>query len=502
MICGICAALADYGVKNGLLAERDRRWAVNALLDALGVDVYTDEPAPAAPLWELLGAVCDDAAARGVIDGRPKSRETLSCRLMGVLTPRPSQVEERFRTLYRDAPEKATNYYHALGIATGYIRADLAAQNPQWVTDTQFGPLEITVNLTKPEKDPKDIAAALERQSAGGVPACLLCAENEGYSGRPGFAARQNHRLIALTLGSEPWALQYSPYVYYNEHCIVLNRTHKPMHIDRGNFSRLLEFVSLFPHYFVGSNADLPIVGGSILVHDHFQGGRHSFAMDRAPVEERFHVPDFEDVDCGVVRWPMTVLRLRGAQPARLADLAGVILETWQGYSDPARQLFAETGGVPHHTITPIARRRGNDFELDLVLRSNLTSEEFPLGVYHPHPELHHIKKENIGLIEVMGLAVLPGRLSAEMAALREQMLAGVLDPNDPATGKHTDWAKHILETRPDFNSRTADAVLREEIGQVFAQVLEQCAVFRRDADGRAGLAQFLEAAGKRAALK
>ena len=371
MICGICAALADYGVKNGLLAERDRRWAVNALLDALGVDVYTDEPAPAAPLWELLGAVCDDAAARGVIDGSPKSRETLSCRLMGVLTPRPSQVEERFRTLYRDAPEKATNYYHALGIATGYIRADLAAQNPQWVTDTQFGPLEITVNLTKPEKDPKDIAAALERQSAGGVPACLLCAENEGYSGRPGFAARQNHRLIALTLGSEPWALQYSPYVYYNEHCIVLNRTHKPMHIDRGNFSRLLEFVSLFPHYFVGSNADLPIVGGSILSHDHFQGGRHVFPMTAAKEVEKVVLPGFPDVDAAIVEWPLSVVRLTSESRDSLLAAATHVLDLWRDWDDEAVGVVShDADGTRHNTITPIARRVGDAYQLDLALRS------------------------------------------------------------------------------------------------------------------------------------
>lgn len=500
MICGICAALADYGVKNRLITARDRCWAVNALLDALGTDTYTDEAVPSAPLWELLGMACDDAAARGLIDGSPKSRETLSCRLMGILTPRPSQVETHFRELYRDAPEKATNWYHSLGVATGYIRADLAAQNPKWVTRTAYGPLEITINLTKPEKDPKDIAAALARQSTGGIPACALCAENEGYAGRPGFAARQNHRIVALTLGSEPWALQYSPYVYYDEHCIVLNRKHIPMHIDRGNFARLLEFETLFPHYFIGSNADLPIVGGSILVHDHFQGGRHCFAMENAPVESEFTVKGYEDIDCGIVRWPMTVLRLNGLEPSRLAELGGIILDVWRGYSDPDRQLFAETDGVPHHTITPIARRRGSGFELDLVLRSNLTSEEFPLGVYHPHAELHHIKKENIGLIEVMGLAVLPGRLSAEMEALKAQMLAGSLDPDDPLTGKHADWAKRILETRPDFSAQTADAVLREEIGRVFAQVLEQCAVFRRDEDGRAGLAQFLEAVCRKAA--
>ena len=494
MICGICTALADYGVQHRLITARERRWAVNALLDALGVDVYTEEPAPAAPLWDLLGMACDDAAARGLIDGSPKSRETLSCRLMGILTPRPSQVEERFRTLYRDAPERATDYYHTLGIATGYIRDDLAALNPKWVTPTEFGPLEITVNLTKPEKDPKDIAAALERQDAGGIPACALCAENEGYAGRPGFAARQNHRIVGLTLGSEPWALQYSPYVYYNEHCIVLNQKHTPMHIDRSTFSRLLEFVNLFPHYFVGSNADLPIVGGSILVHDHFQGGRHTFAMEMAPVEESFVVPGFEDIDCGVVKWPMTVLRLASAQPSRLVDLAAIILRVWRAYSDPSRQLFAETDGVPHHTITPIARRRGRQYELDLVLRSNLTTEEFPMGVYHPHPELHHIKKENIGLIEVMGLAVLPGRLSTEMAALRAQMLAGAVDPGDPVTGKHADWARHILETRPDFDAASADGILRGEIGKVFAEVLRQCAVFSRSEDGREGLAQFLNA--------
>lgn len=494
MISGICKALADYSVSQGLLPRRDTLWAINTLMDLLGCEDFDPaEPSPQVPLWELLGTLAEDAVRRGICPDTGKARETLMCRLLGVLTPRPSAVEERFWTLWKCDPVSATDYFHALGAASGYIREDLAAKNPRWETKTEFGDLEITVNLAKPEKDPRDIAAALTRTEEG-VPACLLCAENEGYGGRPGFPARQNHRLISLTLGWEPWALQYSPYVYYPEHCIVLNRKHTPMHIDRVTFRNLLEFVSLFPHYFAGSNADLPIVGGSILSHDHYQGGRHVFAMEKAEVEIPFGVPGFWDVSCGVVRWPMTCLRLRGPEPDRLAELAGRILDSWRVYSDPELSLLAETDGVPHHTITPIARRRGLDYELDLVLRSNLTTPDYPAGLYHPHPELHHIKKENIGLIEVMGLAVLPGRLQSEMAALIPAMLSGSLDPDDPVIGKHVPWARGILAARKDFSARNAEEILREETGRAFSQVLSQCAVFGRDEKGRAGLSRFFAA--------
>lgn len=493
MLSGICSALAEYAVSHNLLPERDRVWAVNALMDTLGAEKFFCEPAPDLPLWELLDTAASDAAARGVCESSRAAKEQLKCRLLGVLTPRPSQVEDAFWRLYRrESPEKATEYYHALGVATGYIREDLAAKNPRWTADTPYGALEITVNLAKPEKDPRDIAAARNRRDSGGVPECLLCMENEGYGGRPGFAPRQNHRLIALELGGQPWALQYSPYVYYDQHCIVLDRRHVPMHIGRRTFQNLLDFTDQFPHYFVGSNADLPIVGGSILNHNHFQGGRHTFAMERAAVGETFRFAAYPDVKCGVLDWPLTVLRLAGNDPARLTALADRILTAWRSYSDPALQLFAQSRGTPHHTITPIARRRGETYRLDLVLRSNLTSSQHPLGVYHPHEELHHIKKENIGLIEVMGLAVLPGRLDREMQMLRDAMCAGAVNPDDPDIGKHAAWAREVLERRPEFSPETGDAILREEIGQVFLQVLTQCAVFPKTQPGREGLNRFL----------
>jgi UDPglucose--hexose-1-phosphate uridylyltransferase len=496
MLSGICSALAEYAVSEGLLSGRDRQWAVNALMDALGADEYFYEPVPTLPLGKLLDAAVSDAVARKVCANTPADRERLECRLMGILTPRPSQVEDEFWRRYRESPEKATDYYHALGVATGYIREDLAAKNPRWTVDTAYGALEITVNLSKPEKDPRDIAAARKRGSDGGVPACALCAENEGYGGRPGFTPRQNHRLISLELGGEPWALQYSPYVYYDQHCIVLDRRHTPMRISRETFRNLLDFTGMFPHYFVGSNADLPIVGGSILTHNHFQGGRHTFAMERAAVGETFTFPGFPDVKCGVLDWPLTVLRLAGGDPERIAALAERILDAWRVYSDPALRLFAQSRGTPHHTVTPIARRHGGTCRLDLVLRSNITSPEHPLGVFHPHEELHHIKKENIGLIEVMGLAVLPGRLDREMSLLRDAMCAGDLNPDDPDIGKHVPWAREILARR-DFGHGNADGVLREEIGRTFLQVLSQCAVFPKTRQGTEGLGRFLSYAEK-----
>ena len=412
--------LACYAQRTGLVDPCERIWAVNAILEALKLDSYTQptgSPEGEIDLPAVLEELMDDAHARGVLpEDSVVYRDLFDTMLMGRLTPRPAQVIERFRALYAESPERATDWYYRFSQDTNYIRRDRIAKDVKWVAPTEYGELDITINLSKPEKDPKAIAAA-RNLPASAYPRCQLCAENEGYAGRVNHPARGNHRMIPITINGSPWFLQYSPYVYYNEHCICLNREHVPMRIDRACFAKLLDFVRQFPHYFVGSNADLPIVGGSILAHDHFQGGHYTFAMEKAPVETQVCIRGYEDVETGIVKWPMSVLRLSHEDPARLVNVADRILKSWRVYSDEAVFLFAETEGEPHNTITPIARRRGSRYELDLVLRNNITTPEHPLGVYHPHAELHHIKKENIGLIEVMGLAVLPARLKEELAA-------------------------------------------------------------------------------------
>ena len=409
---------------------------------------------------------------------------------MGILTPRPSQVIGQFRSLYRQAPEKATDWYYQFSQDTNYIRRDRIARDVQWKVETEYGQLDITINLSKPEKDPKAIAAA-RNLPASAYPRCQLCAENEGYAGRVNHPARQNHRIIPITINGSPWYLQYSPYVYYNEHCICLNREHTPMKIDRACFGKLLDFVRQFPHYFVGSNADLPIVGGSILAHDHFQGGRYTFAMERATVETPFTFPGYEDVCAGIVKWPMSVVRLTCADPERLIDLADKILLSWRSYTDREAMILAETGGEPHNTITPIARRRGEAYELDLVLRNNLTTPEHPLGLYHPHAELHHIKKENIGLIEVMGLAVLPARLKAELAAVADKLVRGEDLRDDPLTASHADWAEEF-RNRYALTAGNALDIVYHEVGLVFAKVLEHAGVYARTPEGQEAFLRFL----------
>ena len=409
---------------------------------------------------------------------------------MGILTPRPSQVIGQFRSLYRQAPEKATDWYYQFSQDTNYIRRDRIARDVQWKVETEYGQLDITINLSKPEKDPKAIAAA-RNLPASAYPRCQLCAENEGYAGRVNHPARQNHRIIPITINGSPWYLQYSPYVYYNEHCICLNREHTPMKIDRACFGKLLDFVRQFPHYFVGSNADLPIVGGSILAHDHFQGGRYTFAMERATVETPFTFPGYEDVCAGIVKWPMSVVRLTCADPERLIDLADKILLSWRSYTDREAMILAETGGEPHNTITPIARRRGEAYELDLVLRNNLTTPEHPLGLYHPHAELHHIKKENIGLIEVMGLAVLPARLKAELAAVADKLVRGEDLRDDPLTESHADWAEEF-RNRYALTAGNALDIVYHEVGLVFAKVLEHAGVYARTPEGQEAFLRFL----------
>ena len=490
MICDEINALLAYAREKGLIENCDTVWARNALLDALRLDAW--EPSgeePGGDLEAILKAILDDAAARGVIDGGVTSRDLLDTRLMGVLTPRPSAVIAKFRALYAESPEKATDWYYAFSRDTDYIRRYRIVKDLKWKAPTEYGELDVTINLSKPEKDPRAIAAAKNAKNTG-YPKCLLCREAEGYAGRGDYPARENHRLIPLRLAGEEWYLQYSPYVYYNEHCIALSGVHRPMKVDRAAFRRLLDFVTVFPHYFIGSNADLPIVGGSILSHDHFQGGRYEFAMARAPIERELAFPGFDDVKAGIVRWPLSVIRLRGAESGRLVELAGRILDAWRAYSDPSVGVYAETDGEMHNTITPIARRRGGDYELDLVLRNNLTTAEHPLGVFHPHSELHHIEKENIGLIEVMGLAVLPARLRGELGELARRLVSGEELAASPLTEKHAPWAEE-LKKKYSFTAENAEAILQKEVGEVFKTVLEHAGVFKRDERGRAAFVRF-----------
>lgn len=486
--------LVNYGITRGLIEPEDRCWAQNGILAVLGLDSY--EPAEESagygtPLEEILKDLLDDAEARGVIPGGVTSRDLLDTKLMAFLTPRPSQVIEKFWKQYRISPQMATEWYYDFSRYTDYIRSYRVIKDMKWLAKTEYGELDITINLSTPEKDPRAIAAAKLQKSVG-YPKCLLCREAEGYAGRMDYPGRANHRIIPLKLNGENYFLQYSPYVYYNEHCIVLNEEHVPMKIDRSTFQRLLDFVRQFPHYFLGSNADLPIVGGSILSHDHFQGGRYRFAMEKAPVERELVFPGFEDVQAGIVCWPMSVIRLRCADSGRIVQLADKILTAWRGYTDESVSIYAETEGEPHNTITPIARRRGPDYEMDLVLRNNLTTQEHPLGLFHPHAVLHHIKKENIGLIEVMGLAVLPARLKEELAELAALLRSGGDLYASEATAKHAPWAEE-LKQRHDFTKEDAEAVLRQEVGQVFKQVLEDAGVFKRDGAGQAAFLRFTE---------
>ena len=485
--------LAIYAVQEGLAEENEYIWAVNTILDALKLDDCTPVPLDCkqVELAPVLEALLDDAHERGVLaENSVVYRDLFDTGLMGRLTPRPAQVIEKFQALYREAPQKATDWYYKFSQDTNYIRRDRIAKDIQWKAPTEYGDLDITINLSKPEKDPKAIAAA-KNLPASAYPRCQLCAENEGYAGRVNHPARQNHRIVPITINGSPWFLQYSPYVYYNEHCICLNSVHTPMKIDRACFAKLLDFVRQFPHYFVGSNADLPIVGGSILAHDHFQGGRYEFAMAKAPVETSFTFPGFEDVEAGIVKWPMSVIRIAAGNPDRLVELADKILAAWRGYTDEEAFIYAETEGEPHNTITPIARKRGDKFELDLVLRNNITTEEHPLGVYHPHAELHHIKKENIGLIEVMGLAVLPARLKEELAAVAEGLVKGGDLRADERTAKHADWAEAFAKNY-EITADNALDIVRAETGRVFAQVLEDCGVYARTDQGREQFLRFL----------
>lgn len=495
MIDKAVAKLVSYAMQTGFIQPCEKDWAVNTILDALKIDSYADpgQDWGEVELAPVLEELLDDAHRRGVLtEDSVVYRDLFDTELMGRLTPRPAQVIDTFQALCRENPKQATDWYYQFSQDTNYIRRDRIARDVQWKAPTQYGDLDITINLSKPEKDPKAIAAA-KNLPASAYPRCLLCAENEGYAGRVNHPARQNHRIVPITINGSPWFLQYSPYVYYNEHCICFNKIHTPMKIDRACFGKLLDFVGQFPHYFVGSNADLPIVGGSILAHDHFQGGRYEFAMAKAPVETTFTFPGFEDVEAGIVKWPMSVVRISSGNPERLIELADRILTAWRGYTDESAFIFAETDGEPHNTITPIARKRGDRFQLDLVLRNNITTQEHPLGVYHPHAELHHIKKENIGLIEVMGLAVLPARLKDELTAVADGLVRGADLRDGELTAKHADWAEGFAKNYAITADNALD-IVKKETGLVFAQVLEHCGVYARTAQGRERFLRFLSA--------
>lgn len=490
-------ALVDYAIERGLAQEDDRVYLTNSLLETMDEDAYCPtEQGFSGTLEEILGGLLDAAVEKGLIEDNITARDLFDTKLMGRLTPLPREVREKFRAAYAVSPERATDYYYRLSQDTDYIRRYRIEKDMRWKFPSEYGELDITINLSKPEKDPRAIAAAKNAPQSS-YPKCQLCAENEGYRGRMNHPARQNHRIVPITIAGAQWFFQYSPYVYYNEHCIVFNREHVPMAINRAAFEKLLDFVTVMPHYFVGSNADLPIVGGSILSHEHFQGGRYTFAMERAEIERPVVFRGFEEIHAGIVKWPMSVIRLRGAEPGRLAELADRILQTWRGYSDPAAFIFAETEGTPHNTITPIARRRGTDYELDLVLRNNITTLEHPLGYFHPHSEKHHIKKENIGLIEVMGLAVLPSRLKSELLALKDQILAGADLRADPVLEKHADWVDQ-LKKQYTFTQENTMEILMRETGRVFSEVLEDAGVYQRTPEGRQAFERFVDAVNKK----
>lgn len=484
-------SLVKYAMDKGLIKPADEIYSINQIIEALNLDSFDECEARELELEEMLKAILDYAVENGLCDDGVVSRDLFDTKIMGLLTPKPSEVIEKFNELYKKSPKAATDYYYDLSRASDYIRTYRVKNDLKWITKTEYGDIDITINLSKPEKDPKAIAQAL-KMKASSYPKCLLCKENEGYAGRLNHPARQNHRIIPITLDNTDFCLQYSPYVYYNEHCIVFNAEHIPMKIDKSAFKKLLDFLEIFPHYFIGSNAGLPIVGGSILTHEHFQGGNYEFAMAKAPIEIPFTFKGYEDIEAGIVKWPMSVLRLASKDKNRLADLAGIVLKAWEGYTDEEAFILGETDGEPHNAITPITRMRNGKFEIDLVLRNNITTEECPMGYYHPHPEHHHIKRENIGLIEVMGLAVLPSRLKSEMDALAKAMINGDDIKNDEVLSKHYDWAEQI-KAKHSITKENIDDIIKEEIGIVFTEILEQCGVFERTEKGKKQFVKFLE---------
>ena len=489
----IVSELLDYAINAELITPEDEAYAAAGLLSLLSLSDYTrEEITERRALADILEDATDYALSAGLIeDGGVVRRDLFDTKIMGIFVARPSEVNRKFAALYERSPEAATDYFYSLAKGSNYIRTDRIARDLKWTVPSEFGEIDITVNLSKPEKDPKAIAAA-KLLPPSGYPRCALCHENEGFAGDLSRPARQNLRQIPFDMAGSPWFLQYSPYVYYNEHCIALSARHEPMKIDGSTFPKLLGFVEKFPHYFIGSNADLPIVGGSILSHDHMQGGRYTFAMERAECECALSFEGFEDVTAGIVRWPLAVIRLSGDNPARLAALAEKILTAWRAYSDPEADIISHTGDTPHNTVTPIARRRGGLYELDLALRNNRTSEEYPDGIFHPHSEHHNIKKENIGLIEVMGLAVLPARLRDELQAIRELILSGKPLTECESTKKHAEWFSRF-EKEYSFTEQNTEDILRAEVGKTFVRVLEDAGVYKCTESGRAAFKKFID---------
>lgn len=488
---GLISELVGYGILNGLIEEADKIYVTNRLLELFGLDSYAQEDIKGRPLVDILSDMTDYAVENGLIpEDTVTYRDLFDTKVMGLLTPAPSVVRAKFKELYAESPKVATDYYYRFSQATNYIRKDRIAKDEKWKADTPYGEIDITINLSKPEKDPRDIARAAA-QVKNDYPKCLLCAENEGYAGTLSHPARQNHRIIPLKLDGQNYYMQYSPYVYYNEHCIVFNEKHTPMKIDKAVFVKLLDFVRQFPHYTVGSNADLPIVGGSILSHDHFQGGAYTFAMAKAPYEHMVQIPGFDDVTAGCVKWPLSVIRLQGSDAARIAEASDHILKKWREYTDKEAFIFSETDGVPHNTITPIARMNGELYEMDLVLRNNITTEDRPWGVYHPVEKLHHIKKENIGLIEVMGLAVLPARLQKEMSLLATAVVEGKNIHDMEEIKAHADWVDEWRDSY-EITPENIEGIIQKEIADCFVQVLECAGVYKRTEEGMAAFKRFL----------
>lgn len=486
--------LVDYGIRTGLTPECERIYTTNLLLDLFHEDNYEEPEAVAygsPDLETILANLLNIAVERGIIEDNVVYRDLFDTKLMNCLLPRPAQVQAAFWEKYAISPEKATDYYYKFSQDSDYIRRYRVAKDLKWKVDSPYGEIDITINLSKPEKDPKAIAAA-RNAAASSYPKCQLCMENEGYAGRVNHPARENHRIIPITINQSNWGFQYSPYVYYNEHCIVFNGEHVPMKIDRAAFTKLFDFIKLFPHYFLGSNADLPIVGGSILSHDHFQGGHYTFAMAKAKIELPVTIPGYEDVEAGIVKWPLSVLRICSKDTSRLIDLAEHVLNCWRSYTDEDAFIYAETNGEPHNTITPIARKNGDTYELDLTLRNNITTDEHPLGVYHPHAQYHHIKKENIGMIEVMGLAVLPSRLKEELELLADYIVNGKDIRSNKKIEKHADWVEEFLPTYDNITKENVMEILQKEVGNVFTHVLEDAGVYKCTEQGRADFLKFI----------
>ena len=498
MIDQLISELVAYGLENGLIDDADKVYVTNGLLELFQRQDYQEPEKLGKPrkLQLILDDLLEFALSQGILeDDTVTMRDLLDTKIMGILTPAPSVVRKIFEEKYQVSPKAATEFYYHFSQATNYIRTDRIIKDEKWETDTEFGKMDITINLSKPEKDPRDIAKAGTARKSG-YPACLLCRGNEGYAGHLSHPARQNHRIIPIEIAGGKWGFQYSPYVYYNEHCIVFNGQHIPMKIDKKAFEKLFDFVKLFPHYFLGSNADLPIVGGSILSHDHFQGGHYTFAMAKAPIEIKITIPGYEDVEAGIVKWPLSVIRIRHKDEKRLIDLADHILRCWRNYTDEDAFIYANTDGEPHNTITPIARMRDGMFELDLTLRNNITTEEHPLGVYHPHAEYHHIKKENIGLIEVMGLAVLPSRLKEELEILADYLVNHEDIRSNEKIAKHADWAEIFSSKYEEITEANVMEILKKEVGEVFVHVLEDAGVYKCTEEGRKAFLKFVETLG------